>query len=182
MKVWRERGMVRLGTNGSPDQWMKSSPHWLFLLEFLFEMLFVLIVFSQCAICVSCVAKVFNAPFRSRKWENGDWHHPKYQMMWLEEPAVNSAEETHLMLNAGFLWCEAKVLGLNSNDPVAYYIAFLLPFCIAFYCQLDLQWENYTMLVFLFHYASVFDFPKYKKLYIALCYGRKYFRSDQKLV
>lgn len=25
----------------------------------------------------------------------------------------------------------------------------------------------------LFYYASVFDFPKYKKLNIALCYGRR---------
>lgn len=54
-------------------------------------------------------------------------------------------------------------------------ILHFIAFCIAFYCQLDLQWENYTMLVFLFYYASVFDFPKYKKLYITSCHGRECF-------
>lgn len=58
------------------------------------------------------------------------------------------------------------------KDPLRI-ILHLIAFCIAFYCQLDLQWDNYTMLVFLFYYASVFDFPKYKKRYIALCHGSK---------
>lgn len=63
---------------------------------------------------------------------------------------------------------------IQMKDPLRIILHFIA-FCIAFYCQLDLQWENYTMLVFLFYYASVFDFPKYKKLYIALCHGRKCF-------
>lgn len=35
------------------------------------------------------------------------------------------------------------------KDPLRIILHFTA-FCIAFYCQLDLQWENYTMLVFCF--------------------------------
>lgn len=59
----------------------------------------------------------------------------------------------------------------STERPLCILYCILLPF--VFYCQLDLQWENYTMLVFLFYHASVFDFPKYKKLYIALCHRKR---------
>lgn len=84
---------------------------------------------------------------------------------------VDDPEEAHHVLDV-FLPCEGSVLGmeLKWKTPCILY-CLLLPF--VFYCQLDLQWENYTMLVFLFYYASVFDFPKYKKLYIALCHRKR---------
>lgn len=38
---------------------------------------------------------------------------------------------------------------IQMKDPLRIILHFIA-FCIAFYCQLDLQWENYTMLVFCF--------------------------------
>lgn len=72
-------------------------------------------------------------------------------------------------------WCEGKVLGSDSNErPTAYYFAFY--YCLFLYCILLSTGFTVRKLYYvsiLFYYASVFDFPKYKKLYIALCYGRK---------
>lgn len=68
--------------------------------------------------------------------------------------------------------CEGKVLGIDSDErPVAYYIAFYcLLYCILLSTGFTVRKLYYVSI--LFYYASVFDFPKYKKLYIALCYGR----------
>lgn len=53
-------------------------------------------------------------------------------MMWMENHAVDDPEEIDHMLNV-FLPCEEKVLGMDSDErPVAYYIAFLLPFVLHF--------------------------------------------------
>lgn len=95
-------------------------------------------------------------------------------MMWMENHAVDDPKETDHMSNV-FLPCEGKVLGMDSNErPVAYYIAFYcLLYCILLSTGFTVRKLYYVSI--LFYYASVFDFPKYKKLYIALCYGRKYF-------
>lgn len=71
--------------------------------------------------------------------------------------------------------CEGKVLGIKSNErPAAYYIAFYcLLYCILLSTGFTVRKLYYVSI--LFYYASVFDFPKYKKLYIALSCGRKYF-------
>lgn len=69
--------------------------------------------------------------------------------------------------------CEEKVLGSDSNErPTAYYIAFYcLLYCIILSTGFTVRKLYYVSI--LFYYASVFDFPKYKKCFIALCYGRK---------
>lgn len=69
--------------------------------------------------------------------------------------------------------CEGKVLGTDLNErPTAYYIAFYcLLYCILLSTGFTVRKLYYVSI--LFYYASVFDFPKYKKLYIALFYGRK---------
>lgn len=59
------------------------------------------------------------------------------------------------------------------KDPLRIILHLIAFFVLHFYCQLDLQWKKLYYVSILFYYASVFDFPKYKKLYIALCYGRK---------
>lgn len=71
-------------------------------------------------------------------------------MMRMENHAVDDPEEIDHMLNVfsgSFLRCvrcvcvcEAKRSWVLIQNERPYYIAFLLPFfCIAFYCQLDLQ-------------------------------------------
>lgn len=56
--------------------------------------------------------------------------------------------------------------------PTAYYIAFYcLLYCIILSTGFTVRKLYYVSI--LFYYASVFDFPKYKKCFIALCYGRK---------
>lgn len=69
--------------------------------------------------------------------------------------------------------CEEKVLGTDLNErPTAYYIAFYcLLYCIILSTGFTVR-KLYYVSIF-FYYASVFDFPKYKKRFIALCYGRK---------
>lgn len=86
--------------------------------------------------------------------------------------AVDDPEEIDHMWNVSLL-CEGKVLGKDSNErPGAYYIAFYcLLYCILLSTGFTVRKLYYVSI--LFYYASVFDFPKYKKLYIALCYGRK---------
>lgn len=93
--------MDRSGTNeslldlGNPHRWMKSSQHWLclvfcfpFLFEFLFEMpeavdTACLQGRSECVLWVlyglwKCVQQ------QQKSGRAVDWHHPKYQMMWME--------------------------------------------------------------------------------------------------
>lgn len=58
------------------------------------------------------------------------------------------------------------------KDPLRIILHFIA-FCIALYCQLDLQWKNYTMLVFCFIMLLFLIFQNIRNVFIALCYGRK---------
>lgn len=98
---------------------------------------------------------------------------------WMENHAVDNpgGKRSHVECFSVVRSCEGKVLGTDSNEKTyaAYYIAF---YCLFLYCILLSTGFTVRKLYYvsiLFYYASVFDFPKYKKLYIALCYGRKYF-------
>lgn len=89
---------------GNPNWWMKLSRHWLYLafvLFFFYEFFYVrcwrllislVLRVSHCVTCLLCMAleSVFTS---SKSWENGDWHHPKYQMMWTGNHAVDDPEE-----------------------------------------------------------------------------------------
>lgn len=50
-----------------------------------------------------------------------------------------------------------------------------MPLCIAFYCQLDLQWENYTMLVFCFNMLLFLIFQNIRNLLLYVMAEKKYF-------
>lgn len=187
-------GMDGLRTNGSPLDFFSlawesplvneiipalASPHICFLFQLLFEMLEAVDTACLEGQCV-CMAleSVLHFSTAAEKWGE----------RWLTSSRISNDVDGKpcsrwpprklitCWMFAVVLWCEGKVLGTDFKwtTPLRIILHFIA-FCIAFYCQLDLQWENYTMLVFLFYYASVFDFPKCKKLYIALCYGRKYF-------
>lgn len=70
---------------------------------------------------------------------------------------------------------ERSWVWIQMKDPLRIILHFIA-FCIAFYCQLDLQWENYTMLVFCFIMLLFLIFQNIRNfILIALCYGRKYF-------
>lgn len=111
----------------------------------------------------------------TKKRENRDWHHPKYQMMWMENHAVDDAKEIDRMLNV-----LSGPLVWRKGPGCGFWWKTLFAFCIAFYCLLYciLLSTGFTVIKLyyvsiLFYYASVFDFPKYKIFDIALCYGRK---------
>lgn len=96
-------------------------------------------------------------------------------MMWMENHAGDDLEEKdQVKCFQLFSGVKEKVLGTDSNErPAAYYIAFnCLLYCIFIVNWIYSEKKLYYVSILLY-YASVFDFPKYKKLYIALCYGRK---------
>lgn len=182
------RGMDRSGTNRSP---LDFSLKWESLTLYLMFVFFFFLSFylrcwrlliqlvlrvSQCVTCVSCMA-LESVSTAAEKWGE----------RWLTSSKISNDVDGKPCSrwprgNRSYVECfqwssgvkQRSWISIQMKDPMRIILHFIA-FCIAFYCQLDLQWENYTMLVFLFYYASVFDFPKYKKLYIALCYGRKYF-------
>lgn len=86
--------------------------------------------------------------------------------MWTENHAVDDPQGNRSHAENVSLSCEGKVLGMDSNErPVAYYIAFYcLLYCILLSTGFTVRKLYYVSI--LFYYASVFDFPKYKKLYI----------------
>lgn len=69
--------------------------------------------------------------------------------------------------------CEEKVLGSDSNErPTAYYIAFYcLLYCIILSTGFTVKKLYYVSI--LFYYASVFDFPKYKKCFYCFMLWQK---------
>lgn len=182
MKLWHDsgdridqgltRGFWILFCLGNPHQWIKSTPCWLYIM-------FVLVFFKSLSLrCwrlliqsweVFCMAldsskereirltssKISNdvdgKPYS--RWPQGDRSH-----VWMFSSCVKERS---------WVWIQNERL-------VVYYIAFYCPlYCILLSTGFTVRKLYYVSI--LFYYASVFDFPKYKKLYIALCYGRKYF-------
>lgn len=164
---------------------MKSSPRWLyFVFVLLFFWGFYLICWrlltqrvlrvGQCVTCASCMALGSVTLIKSSKkwWErwltsskisNDVDGKPCSRYPWGKRSQVECFQRSS----------RVKVLGIDSNErPIAYYIAFYcLLYCILLSTGFTVRKLYYVSI--LFYYASVFDFPKYKKLYIALCYGRK---------
>lgn len=190
-------GMDRSGTNGSPLDFSLTweSPlvneiistlaltHICFLFQFLFEMLEAVDTAcpecqSVCDLCVLHGLRKYVTLFHSSKKEGEQWLTSSKISNDVDGKPCSRWPQGNRSHVECFQWSsgvkERSWVLKQMKDPLRI-ILHCIAFCIAFYCQLDLQWENYTMLVFLFYYASVFDFPKCKKLYIALCYGRKYF-------
>lgn len=88
----------------------------------------------------------------SKKWEKGDWRHPKYQMMCAEKHAGDDPKEkrSHAECFQGLSGVKERSWVLvQMKDPLPILLHFIA-FLLHFNCQLDLQWENYTMLVFCF--------------------------------
>ena len=164
---------------GNPQCWMKSSPQWLYLMFalffffcffiFLFEMLEAVdtaCIEGQCVTCVFCMVSekpitLFNNTKKKKKPKQN-----KTGQQWLTSSTVSndvdgktcsrwtprkkdkkrsrvdcSQWSAHVMIRS---WVRSQM-----KDPQRIILHFIA-FCIAFYCQLDLQWEDYTMLVFCF--------------------------------
>lgn len=174
--------------HGNPHWWMKSSPHWLYL-TFVIFIFFSFRVFiwdaggcwhslSVCGLCVQNGLRKCVTLFNSGE---------KVGKRWLTSSKISNdvdgkpcsrwprGKRSHVEC---FQWsaCVKKrswVL-IQMKDPlhiIFYFIAFL--YCILLLTGFTVRKLYYVSI--LCYYASVFDFPKYKKLYIALCYGRKYF-------
>lgn len=63
---------------------------------------------------------------------------------------------------------------IQMKDPLRIILHFIA-FCIAFYCQLDLQWENYTMLVFCFIMLLFLIFQNIRNFILLYVMAEKYF-------
>lgn len=86
------------------------------------------------------------------------------------------AERSHVECFQLFSGVKEKVLGTGSNErPAAYYIAFNCLFVLHFYCQLDLQWKNYTMLVFCFIMLLFLIFQNIRNFILLYVMAEKYF-------
>lgn len=142
---------------------MKSSRHWLYLefvLFFFFEFLCEMLEAADIACLEGQSLCDSSALHGLRKCVH------QQQIMgerWLTSSKISNdvdgkpcsrwpwGNRSHIHMLNVFLWWEGKGPGYGfkwKTRCVLYCI--LLPFCIAFNCQLDLQWENYTMLVFCF--------------------------------
>lgn len=111
----------------------------------------------------------------SEKWENNDWLHLKYQMMCMESYAVRWPQGNRSNVECFQSACvkERPWVLIQMKDPLRIILHFIA-FCIAFYCQLDLQWENYTMLVFCFIMLLFLIFQNIRNLLLYVM-AEKYF-------
>lgn len=91
----------------------------------------------------------------------GGWHHPKYQMIRLEKEQMTQRKHITCWLLSSRAKDQSWVC-VRKKDPL-HIILHLLPF--VFYCQLDLQWEDYTMLVFCFIMLLFLIFQNLRTLY-----------------
>lgn len=90
---------------------------------------------SLCWGSVSVWVVRLTAATKKKKLEDGDWHHPKHQMMWTGNHAAGNPEKINRVLDAppphpprvkSRSW-----VGIQNERPVAYYIAFnCLLYCI----------------------------------------------------
>lgn len=147
------RGIDRSGSNVSLTWWMKSSPH-CFYLTFCFPFWVFIWDAGGCWYSLSRgsvsvwfvrpawpqkVVLHFSTAAEKKQWENGDWHHPEYQMMRMENHAVDDPEEIDHVLNVfsgSFLRCvclcvwSKKVLGIDSKWKTVLYCIFIAFFFV----------------------------------------------------
>lgn len=168
---------------GNPHRWMKSPPLWLYLKFVLFFFFYSLLeMLEGIDTAWGVVGRLLYSlemcfEQQLQKYEADDWHHPHYQMIWIEKQASRWTQGERSRVEC-FQWSarvkERSWVLSQMKDPlriILHFIAFL--YCILLSTGFTVRKLYYVSI--LFYYASVFDFPKYKKLYIALCYGRKYF-------
>lgn len=94
---------------------------------------------------------------------------PKYQMIRMENMLQINPEEQYHMLNVfsgQLMWRKGPGYWVKWKTHCVLY-------CILLSTGFTVRRLYYVSI--LFYYASVFDFPKYKKFYMALCVAEKYF-------
>lgn len=169
---------------------MKSSPHWLYLTCVLF---FFLIFYLRCrrlltqlvlrvsrrVTCAFCMALGSVLHFSTAAKKVGE--------RWLTSSEISNdvdgkpcsrcprGNRSHVKC---FQWSsrvkERSWVLIQMKDPLRIILHFIA-FCIAFYCQLDLQWENYTMLVFCFIMLLFLIFQNIRNFILLYVMAEKYF-------
>lgn len=141
------RGTDRSGTNGSRSLtwWMKSSSPHCFYLTFVFPFWVFIWDAGGCwyslswgsvsvwFVCPAWPQKVvLRFSTAALKWENGDWHHPEYQMMWMENHAVVDPVEIDHVFSVvlPLAWSKRSWVLIQMKDRIIlHFIAFFL-YCI----------------------------------------------------
>lgn len=152
------------------------------LFEFLCEMLEAVdtaCLEGQCVACVLCMALDSVLHFWIAVKKQGE--------QWLTSSKISNdvdgkpcsrwpqGNRSHIEC---FQWSacveERSWVLIQMKDPLRIILHFIA-FCIAFYCQLDLQWENYTMLVFCFIMLLFLIFQNIRNFILLYVMAEKYF-------
>lgn len=170
---------------------MKSSPYWLYI-TFVYFLSFLgasiwgaggcwySLRVSQCVTCVFCMALESALCFSTAAKRSGRTVTDIIQnIKWCEWKTMQEmtwCRKITCWMFQLFSGVKEKVLGTGSNErPAAYYIAFNCLFVLHFYCQLDLQWKNYTMLVFCFIMLLFLIFQNIRNFILLYVMAEKYF-------